>query len=266
VNEFEAANQKMWDELAPVHYKSYGLERLRAGQTLLDEIQLADVGDVKGKTFLHLQCHIGSDTLSWAKEGAIVTGIDFSAKSIELAKRLADELHYNARFINCNIYDIEKHLDEKFDIVYTSQGVLCWLKDIREWARLIARYLNPGGLFYIMESHPVEYIFDDTKHGPLTIVHRYFHDDQPIKWDDGNPDYSDPTFIYGKPSFEWKWPLSDIVNSLISVGLRIEFINEYDKTFSRVFPDMVKDKDGWWILPEYRGKLPLVFTLRATKD
>jgi SAM-dependent methyltransferase len=266
MNEFEAANQKMWDELAPVHFKSYGLERLRAGQTLLDEIQMRELGDVKGKTLLHLQCHIGSDTLSWAKEGAIVTGIDFSPKSIELAKRLADELHYDARFICCNIYDVEKHLDEKFDIVYTGQGVLCWLKDLREWARLIAKYLKPGGVFYIMESHPIQSIFDDTKQGALNIIHPYFHDDRPIKWDDDFPDYSDPSFVYGKPSYEWKWSFSDIINSLISEGLRIEFIGEYDKTFSRVFPDMVKGDDGWWYLPKYRGKLPLIFTLRAIKE
>jgi SAM-dependent methyltransferase len=266
MNEFEDANRKMWDELAPVHYKSYGLERLRAGQTLLDEIQLSELGDVKGKTLLHFQCHIGSDTLSWAKEGAIVTGVDFSEKSIELAERLADELRYNARFICSNIYDIEKHLDEKFDIVYTGQGVLCWLKDLREWARLIFNYLKPSGVFYIMESHPIKTIFEDTQRGPLKIVHPYFHSDQPQKWDGAFPDYSDPTYIYGKPSCEWIWPLSDIINALIGAGLQIEFFHEYDKTFDRALPDMVKAADGWWYLPEYRGKLPLMFTLRAIKN
>jgi SAM-dependent methyltransferase len=264
-NEFEDANQRMWDELAPVHYKSYGLDRLRKGETLLDNIQLAEVGEVRGKSLLHLQCHIGSDTLSWALRGAEVVGVDFSGQSIEFARRLADELKLKAEFVHSNIYDIEKHLNRQFDIVYTSQGVLCWLKDIKEWARLIARYLKPGGLFYIMESHPIQNVFNNIKSGPLEIIYPYFHREQPTKWDDNKPDYSDSTFIYNKPSYEWIWTLSDIVNSLISAGLIIESLNEYDKAFDQIFPDMVKDSDGWWYHPDYRGKLPLIFTLRAIK-
>lgn len=264
-NKFEDANQRMWDELAPVHYKSYGLDRLRKGQTLLDEIQIAEVGDVKGKTMLHLQCHIGSDTLSWAQQGAIVTGVDFSEKSIELARKLAEELKLNAKFIHSNIYDIEKHINKQFDIVYTSQGILCWLKDIKEWARLIAKYLKPGGLFYIMESHPIRYVFNDVKRGSLEIIHPYFHKDQPTEWNDDKPDYSDTTFVYSKPSYEWIWTFSDIVNSLIAAGLTVESLNEYDKAFDQSFPDMIKGDDGWWYLPEYRGKLPLIFTLKARK-
>jgi SAM-dependent methyltransferase len=264
-NKLENANQRMWDELAPVHYKSYGLERLRKGQTLLDEIQLAEIGDVKGKSFLHLQCHIGSDTLSWAQQGAIVTGVDFSEKSIEFARKLAKEIKLDAEFICSNIFDIEKHINKQFDIVYTSQGVLCWLKDIKEWARLIARYLKPGGLFYIMESHPIRNIFNDVKSGPLEIAYPYFHRDQATEWNDDKPDYSDNSFVYGKPSYEWTWTLSDIVNSLISAGLIIESLNEYDKAFDKNFPDMVKGEDGWWYYPVYRGKLPLIFTLKARK-
>lgn len=264
-NKFEDANQRMWDELAPVHYRSYGLDRLRKGQTLIDDIQITEMGDVKGKSLLHLQCHIGSDTLSWALHGAEVTGIDFSEQSIKFAKRLSEELQLEAEFIHSNIYDIEKHLNRQFDIVYTSQGVLCWLKDIKEWARLIVKYLKPGGLFYIMESHPIRNIFLDTKTGPLEIAYSYFHSDKAIEWNDDKPDYSDSTFVYRKPSYEWAWTLSDIINSLISAGLTIELLNEYDKAFDKNFPDMVKESDGWWYYPAYRGKLPLIFTLKARK-
>jgi len=264
-NRYEDANQKMWDELAPVHYKSYGLERLRKGQTLIDDIQLAEIGDVKGKSLLHLQCHIGSDTLSWALHGAEVVGVDFSEQSIKFAKQLADELKLKAEFVHSNIYDIEKHIDRKFDIVYTSQGVIFWLKDIKEWARIITKYLKPGGLFYIMESHPIRNVFNDVKSGPLEIIHPYFHNDKPTEWNDDKPDYSDNSFIYTKPSYEWNWTFSDIINSLISAGLTIESLNEYDKAFDKNFPDMVKESDGWWYYPEYRGKLPLIFTLKARK-
>ena len=114
---------------------------------MLDEIQLADIGDVAGKSLLHLQCHIGTDSLSWSRLGASVTGVDISDKSIETANRLKSELDLDARFINCNIYDLPMHLDQTFDIVYTSQGVLCWLSDLAAWARLISRYLKPGGFF-----------------------------------------------------------------------------------------------------------------------
>src|SRR5512140_1232206 len=122
MNEFEKENNKMWDELTDVHIKSYGVEKFKSGVTTLDEIQLREVGDVRGKTMLHLQCHFGLDTLSWAREGAIVTGVDFVEKSIDYANKLRDELHLDAEFICSNIYDLDQHLEKQFDIVYTSQG------------------------------------------------------------------------------------------------------------------------------------------------
>jgi len=260
---YEDANRKLWDELTEVHVKSYGVDKFRVGQTTLDEIQLRDLGDLRGRTLLHLQCHFGLDTLSLAREGAIVTGVDFSEKGIEQARRLADETGIAARFILSDIYELEKHLDDKFDIVYTTQGVLCWLRDIKEWGRIVARYLEPDGFLYLMETHPMLHIFDDTIAGRLEIIHPYFHEDEPKMWDDHAPDYSDPTHLLENPSFEWQWSLADIFRSLISAGLEIELFNEYDKTFYKALPGMIRQGDGWWILPELRGMLPLMFTLRA---
>jgi len=265
MNKYEKVNNAMWDELTDVHFKSYGVDKFKSGISTLDEIQIREIGSVDGKSMLHLQCHFGLDSLSWAREGAIVTGIDFVQKAIAYANGLRDELNLKARFICCNIYDLEKHLNEQFDFVYTSQGVLCWLKDIKEWGNLIARYLKPGGIFYMMESHPITHIFEDTIKGELRIIHPYFHDDIPTKWDDAYPDYSDPTYIKKNPSYEWKWTISDIVNALIEAGLRIEFINEYNRTFCKLLPDMVHREDGWWYLPGYEKRLPLVFTIRARK-
>ncbi len=265
MNRYEDAIRILWNELTDVHVKSYGIDKFKAGQTTLDEIQIREMGDLKGKTLLHLQCHFGLDTLSLAREGAIVTGIDFSEKGIEAARRLSQETGIPARFIHSNVYELEKHLDETFDVVYTSQGVLNWLKDLGEWARIINRFLKPGGMFYIMESHPIMTIFNDTKTGPLEIIHDYFHKAEPTVWDDNEPDYSDPTFRWTKPSYEWHWTISDITNALISAGLTIEMFNEYDTAFYKALPDMVRVENGWWVLPTLRGKLPLIFTLRARK-
>jgi SAM-dependent methyltransferase len=265
MNEYEKGNQKLWDELTEVHVNSYGIGKFLAGETTLDEIQLREMGDLQGKSVLHLQCHFGLDTLSLAREGAAVTGVDFSEKAIAQAKLLSEKSKVTARFIQSNIYDLENYLSDKFDYVYSTQGVLCWLKDLENWAKVIAHFLKPGGVFYLMDTHPILYIFEDTERGPLNIIHSYFHRDEPIVWDDHAPDYSDPSYLWESPSYEWMWSVSDIINSLTRAGLRIEFFNEYDKVFSKMLPDMVRDNDGWWILTDLRGKLPLMFTLRARK-
>lgn len=266
MNKFEETNKNLWNELTDVHIKSYGIDKFKNGKSSIDQIQLNEIGDVRGKSLLHLQCHFGLDTLSWAREGAIVTGVDFSEKSIAYANQLKEELNIKAKFICCNIYDLKSLLDERFDIVYTSQGVLCWLKNLNEWAKLIHHFLRPGGIFYIMEGHPITHIFNDERRGKLEIIYPYFHSKEPTKWDDDYPDYSDETYIPKNPSYEWLWSISDIINSLIKAGLQIEFIHEFDKLFYKGFPDMECDKNGWWYFPDYIDQIPLIFTLRAKKE
>jgi SAM-dependent methyltransferase len=223
------------------------------------------VGEVHGKTLLHLQCHIGTDTLSWARAGAIATGVDFSAESIALARRLSRELGIEAAFHQANVYDLQEALPRRFDIVYTSRGVLCWLRDLDEWARIIASHLVPGGFFYIMETHPICNIFDATEPGELAITHPYFHRPEPTLWDDDGPDYADPTYIPRNPSYEWDWSVSDILNALIKAGLQLEFFNEYGRLFFKYFAGMESLSEGWYHFPQYDGKLPLLFTLKARK-
>ena len=264
--EAESNNQKLWDELAPVHVKSYkGVNALREGGITLDEIELRELGDVRGKSLLHLQCHIGTDTLSWARQGAVVTGVDFSQQSIAHAEKLQAELGIEATFIRANVYDLPGILQDQFDIVYTSRGVICWLKDLDKWGEIVAGFMKPGGTFYIMESHPVGNIFDDTKADELRIIHPYFHSSEPTVWDDEFPDYSDTTYVPTQPSFEWTWSLSDILNALLRAGLELEFFNEYDVNFYKRFPGMAKCPDGWYRFPEYSGKVPMMFTLKARK-
>ena len=261
----EELNLKHWDNIAPVHYNAYFIEPLMEPDGIcLDEIQVNEIGDLTGKTLLHLQCHIGTDTLSLARLGAKVTGIDFSEKSIELARQLSKETGIEGRFIHSNVYDLPEKLDEQFDFVYTSQGVLCWLRDIEEWGRIVARFLKPGGTFYVMDSHPIKQIFDEDAPEGLHIKHPY-HSDKPMFFSGEYPDYADKSYIVNSETSEWYWTVSDIINSLVNAGLQLEFFNEFHKLFYKGFPWMVEDEDGWWVLPEHADKVPLTFSLKCTK-
>ncbi|MFP3898390.1 MAG: class I SAM-dependent methyltransferase [Dehalococcoidia bacterium] len=176
----EDSNRVLWDEMARVHFRAYKeVEILRDVKEVLDGIELREVGDVDGKRLLHLQCHIGTDTLGWARRGAIVTGVDFSAEAIACAQRLRDELRLEARFIQSSVYDLPLLLTEQFDIVYSSRGVLCWLHDLDEWARIINRLLMPGGIFYLMESHPIVHALEEESPDLISFASRYFHSPEP---------------------------------------------------------------------------------------
>lgn len=265
-HEAELRNRALWDEIAPVHLKAYNeVALLREGCEVLDDIELREVEDVDGKSLLHLQCHIGSDTLAWARHGAVVTGVDFSAESIACANQLSEELGLPGTFIHSNIYDVRAVHEGQYDIVYTSKGVLCWLKDLQEWGRIIAHYLKPGGIFYLMESHPIIMALEEEKSGELSFAYPYFHKVAPTEWAAGDPDYADGEYVPEHGSSEWEWTVSDIVNALIEAGLQLEFINEYEKLFFRMFPSMTTEDDRWFRLPKYSKKLPLLLTLRARK-
>jgi 2-polyprenyl-3-methyl-5-hydroxy-6-metoxy-1,4-benzoquinol methylase len=262
-HEAEDRNKDFWNEVTPVHYKAYEIDKLRSGISLIDDIQKREFYPIKGKEILHLQCHIGTDTLSLEMDGAKVTGVDFSEKSITIAKKLRDELSLKSEFILSNIFDLEDKLKRKFDIVYTSKGVLTWVKDIKKWAKIISSFIKPGGFYYMMEIHPVKCMFDDTIENDLQVKYSYFHRNEPFIWDDKCPDYADRSYVPKNPTYEWNWSLSDIVNALISNGLKLEFLNEYDKLFYNGLPGMKSDKKGWWDLERYRGLVPYTFTLKS---
>ncbi|TRO50928.1 class I SAM-dependent methyltransferase, partial [Candidatus Bathyarchaeota archaeon] len=161
--EYYETNKRRWNELVDIHAKSkeYDLENFIAGKNSLHRVEREKLGDVKGKSLLHLQCHFGLDTISWARLGAKVTGVDFSETAIELAREIAKKVGVDAEFVCSNVYDLPKVHKGEYDIVFTSYGVLCWLQDIEEWARVIAHFLKPGGTFLIVESHPFMWVFDD---------------------------------------------------------------------------------------------------------
>ncbi len=259
-------NRDLWNELTTIHAQSefYDVEGFKNGRSsMLYPIELEEMGDVNGKSLLHLQCHFGMDTLSWARLGAKVTGVDFSDKSIELARSLSKELRIEADFICSDIYKLPDVMDEKFDIVYTSAGVLCWLPDLKRWGKIISWFLKPGGFFYILEGHPSIMVFDDSPDATeLKVKYSYFHGPEPNKWEPEG-DYADPDAVVTHGSYEWTHGMGDIISSLICAGLRIEFLHEFPVIFFKRFPFMERDKEGWWRIEG--EKIPLIFTLKATK-
>ena len=265
------ANRVNWNERTPIHAASefYGLDRFKSGNITLSDIERREVGSVSGKRLLHLQCHFGMDTMSWSRLGAVATGVDFSDAAIGLACSLNDELCLGVRFICSNIYDLPNVLDEEFDVVYTAIGVLCWLPDLDEWARVVARYVRSGGMFYILDGHPFSHVLesaDDSRSGDndLYVRHPYFP----------NPagEFYGPGATYTGPeelstgAYEWQHSVGEIVNSILGAGLRIEFFNEHAVSGYRAFPDMERCDDGWWRLPSWRNEcIPQLFSIKATK-
>ncbi len=268
MDKYRKTNLALWNERTEIHAKSeyYDVEGFKAGRNSLHSIELEELGDVRGKSLLHLQCHFGMDTLSWTRLGATVTGADFSDKAIALAKSLSEELHIPARFVQTDIYELPNVLEDEFDIVFTSYGVLCWLPDMPRWGELVAHFLKPGGTFYIVEFHPTMYMFDDAEEiTELRVAYSYFHKDEPDMWEVQGT-YADreaPTTQ--NREYGWTHSLGDIVNALIDAGLRIEFLHEFPYCADKMLPMMEQDAEGWWRLPKYDDYLPLMFSLKATK-
>ena len=257
-------NRTNWNERTPVHAasESYDVEGFKAGRITLHDVERGEMGDVSGKTLLHLQCHFGLDTMSWARLGAKATGVDFSDAAIDLARSLNRELDLDVRFICSNVYDLPDVLDEQFDIVFTSVGVLCWLPDLDKWAAVVSHHLKPGGMFYIIDGHPLMNVFEESEAGDLRLEYGYFHKEH--RWKGGEPSYAGSEIIES-PVYEWHHSLGEIVTALISAGLRIEYLHEFPFSSYRAFPMMKKDDDGLWRFPEHNDSLPQLFSIRATK-
>lgn len=168
----EDANRIHWNQVAPAHYTTYDLETLRNGGSVLKDVEVQELGNISGLSVLHMQCHIGTDTLSLERAGARVTGVDFSEESIRYACKLRDELGLKTRFILGNALELDSLIDEQYDVVYTGQGVLCWLRDLEVWGRNVAQAIKPGGFFYIYEYHPFAYVFDDESNLRVDMDHQ----------------------------------------------------------------------------------------------
>lgn len=272
-------NREHWDEATRLHTRGnvYGAEDFKGGACRLHRVEVEEVGDVRGKRLLHLQCHFGLDTLSWARRGATVTGVDFSAEGIAAARRLAAEtgLAEVSEFLCSDLYALENVLraPQSFDIVYTSYGVLNWLPELAAWARLIARYLKPGGFFYIVEAHPTARMFpldeDMPKAGTFRPFFPYFHDPAGIRWPPG-VDYADPSAQHEVGAHEWQHSMADIINALTSAGLTVEWLHEFPFCAWSVVAgcevtEVFSGSHAYYGLPATEPQLPLMFSLRASK-
>lgn len=263
--EAEEINRRFWDEVAPVHGRSYDIRALLAGDHHLDPVQVSEMGNIRGKRLLHLQCHIGTDTLALARLGAEVTGVDFSAESLGVARELSVRTGIAARFVHSSLFDLPCVLREEFDLVYTSIGVLCWISDLDLWAGVVASFLRPGGTFYLMESHPFLNVFDDENEG-LRVVHPYFTGGKPMDWPGNDlPDYSDESYVAKSPTREFTWTMGDVHNAILKAGLRIAWIHEFDFLHWKALKSMVECEDGLWRLPEPMNRIPLLFSLSAER-
>ena len=267
MEDYFEANCRRWDELTHEHKDSefYDLAGFKAGKDRLRSIELEELGDVRGKSLLHLQCHFGMDTLAWARHGAQVTGVDFSPESIKLAQALSEELEIPAVFVCSNLYELPDALEGEFDIVFTSYGVLHGLPDLKRWGKVIAHFLKSGGIFYIVEDHPTFRTFREKPGGELRAERRYFHSDEPqrIEWTHSYATEGEGT---KGVSYVWDFSMSDVLNSLVEAGLVIEFVHEFPFAARAKFLSMELREDGWWYLPEpYDGTIPFLFSLQARK-
>ena len=265
MNEFLKANKDLWDAWTECHETSkfYDVEGFRGGNCTLQQIEREELGDVSSKSLLHLQCHFGLDTLSWARLGAKVVGIDFSPKAIGLARALAAECNIPAEFVCCNVYDLPDNLNGQFDVVYTSLGVLCWLPDLAPWAEVIAHFLKPDGVFYMYEFHPFMCVFayEDTPQ----LFYPYFHNDEPLV-EEMRGSYAAPKEGITGCSHEWSHSLSDVVSSLLAVGLRLDWLHEFPFVNYAAYQFLSKGDDGLWRYGDPPHSLPLTFSIRATKE
>jgi SAM-dependent methyltransferase len=270
VDEYSEANRALWDEWTAIHLGSefYDVERFKEGGIRLRAYELDEIGEVAGRDVLHLQCHFGLDTLSFARLGARVTGADFSAPAIEAARALSREAGLDARFVHSDVYELPDRLEGDFDIVYTSRGVIGWLPDLERWAEVAAHFVRPGGFFYITEGHPVMWAFDDDEGvTDLRLRYPYWARQEPLRFR-VQGSYADRAAKV-EQEYEYSWPhgLGEVVTAVARAGLRIEFLHEFPFVDWPV-PFLERHEDGTWRLPAGRygeGELPLFFSLRATK-
>lgn len=261
-------NREFWNELTRIHASEsdyYRIDEFRRGASSLKQIEREELGEVRGKSLLHLQCHFGLDTLSWARLGAEVTGVDIADDAIVLARRLAEELQIPAEFVRSDLYDLPAVLTREFDIVFASYGTTVWLPDLERWAALIARYLKPGGVFYIVDGHPFSVCLGNQDDPDVVkVVRPYFHRTEPDEWQ-GDHDYANPEAQTTGPSYEWTHSLGDIVSAVAGAGLKLEFLHEFPFCEGEYFRNMERTADGWYQLARPELRVPHTYSLLARR-
>tara|TARA_B100000949_G_scaffold37542_5_gene31559 strand:- start:3595 stop:4416 length:822 start_codon:yes stop_codon:yes gene_type:complete len=260
--EFET-NRKTWNSKVAVHAESefYDLENFISGKSSLHKYEIEALGIISGKRLLHLQCHFGQDTLSLARLGAKCTGVDISDEAIKLAKQLNAELKLDAEFVCCNVLDTSKYFSEKFDIIFTSYGTIGWLPDLKPWAQMITERLKPGGFLYIVEFHPIAWMFDYTVSPPEM---KYGYQQKEAIYEEYEGTYANKDSKIVSKEYGWNHSLGEVITSLSEAGLQIEYLKEHDASPYNIFPGLEKNREGMF---ELGNKMyPLVFEVKAIKN
>jgi len=260
-NEYIKINKRLWNQKVDFHMKSdfYDVPGFLKGNSSLNKIEIDLLGDITDKTILHLQCHFGQDTISLQRMGAKVTGIDLSNEAIDQAKLLAKS-NSEADFICCDIYDLPNHLDKQFDIIFTSYGTIGWLPDLNKWAKIISKYLKPSGMFVFAEFHPVIWMFDENLE---KIKYNYFNSGAIIETETGT--YANKDANIEAEFITWNHSISEVINSLISNGLEINSLNEFDYSPYDCFNKTIENSPNKFQIKHLKNKIPMVYSIVATK-
>ncbi|MFK8023964.1 MAG: class I SAM-dependent methyltransferase [Ilumatobacter sp.] len=267
-------NRRNWDDRAALHAAAtsgYRLDRYRDDRALLSDVIEFDrtyLGDLHGLRVLHLQCHIGTDTLSLARLGADVTGLDQSRASIDAAEALFASVDTAGRFVEANVYDAVEALDgEAFDLVYTSVGVLNWLPDVDAWAKVAAALVRPGGRFHLREAHPMAMTIDDERDDDLLVVrYPYFQLEEPMTFnDEGTYVDTDGATIENTTHHEWSHGLGEVFTALTRAGLAVTTLEEHRFLDWKLLPAQ-NEVDALWYLPlPQRAMVPMQYTMQAVR-
>src|SRR4051794_22143550 len=264
-DEWLDANRAMWDERVPLHVGSdfYDVGGFTARPDRIRPFEAEEVGDVQGKSLVHLQCHFGLDTLSWASRGARVTGLDFSAPAVDAARALAADLGLEAEFVAGDVYDAPTLVGRRsFDIVYTGIGALNWLPDIRRWAKVAASLVVTGGFLYVAEFHPITWMFG---YGSGLVIERDYFDDEPFRDDDPGSYVEPGAHTLHNVCYEWQHTLGDVVSAIAAEGLTVEFLHEHDLTLFARWPWLERNGVDEFRFPAGQPRVPLMYTIRARK-
>jgi SAM-dependent methyltransferase len=262
-----AANRSNWEDRVPIHLASrfYDVEGWLADRPGPRQREIDALGDVAGLDLVHPQCHFGLDTLAWADAGATVTGLDFSPSAIAAATELAHRagLDHRAEFICSDVYEAAAVLAPRtFDLVYVSLGALCWLPSVGRWADQVAALARPGGRLYLHDAHPLAW---SLAYESPTLEFTYFEEPDPYV-DDSDETYTDAEGpVAHTRSYEWNHSIGEVVTALIERGMRIDTLVEHDWTVHQRFPSLVETAPGRWTTPPGRPRMPLTFTVVATK-
>ncbi len=266
------SNRENWDDRVPLHEEAYAVGALDDPNYLTSIVQddlaalttyLPD-GNVIGLDVCHLQCHIGTDTLSFARAGAQVTGVDFSGAALASARRLASRLSLQATWVETDVLKARAAIEGDFDLVYTSIGTITWLPDLDRWAQQVAELLRPGGTFFIRDRHPALYSLDESA-DDLRIGYSYFGNGDAQQWDEASTYVGDGTVAHTR-TYEWPHPISEVINALIGAGLRIVRMDEGRVLPWRFSPRMVEVKDGFAWPEDERDRVPCTYTIIALRD